>query len=195
MTKVSRFAGFIREKVSRFFPSPPSYIHDFPTLYERFNKKFTFLTWILLKTVIKILGNGRECITDMCVQISRFPGWPGSHRRRRATVEVSPRWNRLLTASLLASSASYFLISRQKPLDSLPLLRNISSNILKFFMVQLSVEQKFSRENFRSLLKICENHESFLTVKLLSFMVCVISYNTKLIYKSLVNILSQISAL
>ena len=47
-----------------------------------------------------------------CVQISRFPGWPCSHRRRRPTVEVIPRWNRLLTASLLASSASY---SRQKP--------------------------------------------------------------------------------
>jgi len=41
----------------------------------------------------------------------------------------------------------------------------------------LSEEQKFSRENFRSLIKICENRESFLTVKLLSFTVFVIVYN------------------
>ena len=42
---------------------------------------------------------------------------------------------------------------------------------LKYFKVsyswcQLSEEQKFSRENFRGLLKICENCEHFLTVKL-----------------------------
>ena len=51
--------------------------------------------------------------------VSHFPGWPWSHRRRRAkvelAVEVSPRWNRPLTASLLVSLASYFLISWQKP--------------------------------------------------------------------------------
>ena len=35
---------------------------------------------------------------------------------------------------------------------------------------ELSEEQKFSRENFRGL-KICENRESFLTAKLLSFTV------------------------
>ena len=102
-------------KVSRFFSSPPSYIHGFSTLqnsYERFNKSFAFLTWILLKTVNSILGNGREYITDVCVQISHFPGWPCSHRKRKATVEVSPRWNRSLTASLLASTN---FISWQKP--------------------------------------------------------------------------------
>ena len=38
-------------------------------------------------------------------------------------------------------------------------------------MSELSEEQKFSRENFRSLIKIHENRESFLTVKLLSFTV------------------------
>jgi len=42
---------------------------------------------------------------------------------------------RVLTASLVASSASYFLISWQNPLDSSPLLWNTSSNISKFFMV------------------------------------------------------------
>jgi len=91
--KVSRFAGFIRYAGKSFviFSSPFSNIHGFRTLqnsYERFNESFTFLTWILLKTVISILGNGREYITDTCVQISRFSGWPCSHRRR-TTVEVS----------------------------------------------------------------------------------------------------------
>ena len=38
-------------------------------------------------------------------------------------------------------------------------------------MSELSEEQKFSRENFRGLIKIRENRESFLTVKLLSFTV------------------------
>ena len=40
------------------------------------------------------------------------------------------------------------------------------------YMSELSEEQKFSRENFRGLIKIRENRESFLTVKLLSFTVC-----------------------
>ena len=114
----------MRGKVSRFF-SITTFIHSwfsnstkqlqvFQESYECFNESFAFLTWILLKTVISILRNGREYITDMCMQISRFPGWPCSHRRR-ATVEVSSRWKRSLTTSLLASSASYFLISWQKP--------------------------------------------------------------------------------
>jgi len=34
-------------------------------------------------------------------------------------------------------------------------------------MSELSEEQKFSREKFRGLIKIRENRESFLTVKLL----------------------------
>jgi len=37
----------MRGKFSRFFPSPPSYIHGFPTLqnsYECFNESFVFLT-------------------------------------------------------------------------------------------------------------------------------------------------------
>ena len=36
---------------------------------------------------------------------------------------------------------------------------------------ELSEEQKFSKENFRGLIKIRENRKSFLTVKLLSFTV------------------------
>jgi len=39
-------------------------------------------------------------------------------------------------------------------------------------MSELSEEQKFSRENFRGLIKIRENRESFLTLKLLSCMAC-----------------------
>ena len=38
-------------------------------------------------------------------------------------------------------------------------------------MSELSEGQKFSRENFRGLIKIRENRKSFLTVKLLSFTV------------------------
>ena len=38
-------------------------------------------------------------------------------------------------------------------------------------MSELLEEQKFSRENFRGLIKIRENRKSFLTVKLLSFTV------------------------
>ena len=41
-----------------------------------------------------------------------------------------------------------------------------------FSWCQLLAEQKFSRKNFRGLMKIRENRESFLTVKLLSFTVC-----------------------
>ena len=64
----------IRETFRDFFPSPPLYIHGFPTLqnsYESFNESFACLT--------------------KCVQISHFPlfpGWLCSHRRRRATVKV-----------------------------------------------------------------------------------------------------------
>ena len=70
----------MRGKVSRFFPSPPSYIHGFPTLqnsYERFNENFAFLRWILLKTVISILGNGREYITD--TRVCRFHAFQDDH--------------------------------------------------------------------------------------------------------------------
>jgi len=116
--KVSRFAGFIRYagKVSRFFQSPPS---CFPTLknsYEHLNESFVFLTWILFKTVISILGNGRVYITGTCA--CRFHAFQDDHAvvgGEQPTVEVSLRWNRSLTSSLLASSASFFLISWQKP--------------------------------------------------------------------------------
>ena len=87
----------------------------------------------------------------MCVQISCFPGWPCCHRRRRTTNEVNLRWNRLLIASLLASSANYFLISWQKPSShccgTFPLI------FQNFSWCQLLEEQKFSRENFHGLLK------------------------------------------
>ena len=78
-----------------------------------------------------------------------------------------------LTSSLLASSASYFLISWQKPSRFFAttvewLLPRIFQN---FSWRQLSEEQKFSRENFRGLIKIRENCKSFLNVKLLSFTV------------------------
>jgi len=112
---------------------------------QAFQQKFWVTTWILLKIVISILGNGWMYITDTCVQISCFSGWSCSHRRRKATVEVSPRWNlRSLTASLsiiliisltvwfFFSSASDFLISWQKHYR---FFTTTVANISKFFMM------------------------------------------------------------
>jgi len=81
--------------------------------------------------------------------------------------------HRSLTASLLASSVSYFLISWQKPSRFFSTTVEYFLEYFKIFhSVNFTVEQKFSRENFRSLLKIRENRESFLTVKPLLFTVC-----------------------
>ena len=66
----------------------------------------------------------------MCVQISRFPRWPCSNRRR-STVEVS---SRSLAASLLASSASYFLISWQKPFRFFATTVEYFLEYFRFFM-------------------------------------------------------------
>ena len=109
------------EKFCDFFPSPPSLFHGFPTVqnsYECFNESFMFLTWTLIKTVISIYSemDKSKLLTKVCADFS-FPRWPCSHRRRRA---IQLKWVQdktagLLTASLLASSASYFLISWQKP--------------------------------------------------------------------------------
>ena len=66
---------------------------------------------------------------------------------------------RALTASLLASSASYFLISWQKP--SRFFTTTMEYFLENFSWCQLSEEQKFSRENFRGLVKIRENRKFF----------------------------------
>ena len=111
--KRQKFRGLLgssgmRGKVSRFFPSPPSYIHGFPTLqnsYECFNESFAFLTWILLKTVISIYSemDKSTLLTQVCADFS-FPRWPCSHRRRSSyTVEVSPRQNSWITNCFLVS--------------------------------------------------------------------------------------------
>ena len=80
---------------------------------------------------------------------------------------------RALTTSLLASSASYFLISWQKP-------SRFFATTVEYFLTniswcQLSEEQKWK---LCVLLKICKNCKSFLTVKLLLFTVyvCVILF-------------------
>ena len=121
--KVSRFAGFIKYvgknfvifSITTLFSIIHSWFSNSTKQLQAFQQKFCIPTWILLKTVISIPGNGRLYITDTCVQISRFLGWSCSRRRRKATVEVSLKWNlRSLTASSLASSASYFLIAWQK---------------------------------------------------------------------------------
>ena len=130
--KRQKFRGW---KVLWFFPSPPSYIHGFPTLqnsYERFNESFAFL---MLKLSLAYLEMDESTLlTHVCADFM-LPGWPCSHRRRRATVEVSPRWNRLLTASSLASPASYFLISWQKPSRFFTTTVEYFLKYFKFFMV------------------------------------------------------------
>ena len=97
--------------VSQFFPSLPSYIHGFPTLqniYERFTKALCSSHEFSLKLSLAFSEMDKSTLlTRVCTFHALIPGWPCSHRRRRATVEVSPRWNRSLTTSLLASSASY----------------------------------------------------------------------------------------
>jgi len=71
---------------------------------KHFNESFTFLTWILFKTVISILWNEQEYIilTYVCAYC-RFYTFQNDHAvaggEARATVKVSPRRNRSLTAS------------------------------------------------------------------------------------------------
>ena len=164
------------KNVSQFFLSPPLYVHGFSTLVNSnkcFNKSFAFLMWILLKIVISIASYSENNWTKvhywhMCEQISRFPGWPCSHRRRRAIDEVNLRWKRLLTAFLLAFSANYFLISWQKPTRFFTTTVQYFLEYFKFFH-GLNFQWSKSLQNFCSLLKICENHESFFIMKLLLF--------------------------
>ena len=98
----------------------------------------------------RFLGNVWQHITDTCVQDFTLPGWICSHRRRRATVAMSPRWNRSLTASLLAFSASYFLRLGRNPLDSSPLLWNISrlENFKNFHGVNFQQSKSLAGKTF-----------------------------------------------
>ena len=92
-----RFAGLIRYVGKSFtiFPSPPSYIHSWffnsAKQLRVFQRKFRIPHVNSPKTVINILGNGREYITDTCVQTSAFQDDHAVTGGRRATVEVSPR--------------------------------------------------------------------------------------------------------
>jgi len=88
----------------------------FPTLqnsYERFTENLALLRWILLKTVISIFGNGQKYITDTCV--SRFYTFQDDREKSYSGSESEMKQICVLTASVLASSASYFLTSWQKP--------------------------------------------------------------------------------
>ena len=105
-------------KVSRFFSITTfclhTFMHGFPTLQnsnERFNESFAFLTWILLKTVISM--DESTLLTHVCADftLSRMI-MQTLEKLKWVRDETDPR---TLTASLLASSASYFLISWQKP--------------------------------------------------------------------------------
>ena len=172
--EVEKFRGLLgssgmRGKVLRFFPSPPSYIHGFSistktatsvsTKTSRSSGEFS------LKLSLAYLEMDESTLlTHVCADFTLFRMIMQSQEEKSYSgSESKVKQIRALTASLLASSTSYFLISWQEPSRFSPLLWNT--------WCQLSGEQNFSRENFRSLLKICKNRESFLTVKLLSFTV------------------------
>ena len=162
--KVLRFAGFIRY-VSFVIFSITTFVHSWFSKSTKqlraFHESFVFLTWILLKTVISILGNGREYIADMCVHISRFD----SRMTMQSQEEKSYSWSEPEIKQIVNHFLVSFFCKLLNPLDSLPLLWNISSNI--FHVVN------FQRSKILAggLLIIRENRKSFLTVKLLVFTV------------------------
>jgi len=103
------------EKFCDFFPSPPSYTHGFPTLQNNYSltsvstKVSHSSHEFFLKLSLAYSWNGQEYTL-----LTHFHAFQDDHAvtgRRIVTVEVSPRRNRSITASLLASSPSYFLIS------------------------------------------------------------------------------------
>ena len=108
----------------------------------------------------------------MCARFHAFHDDHAVRHRRRAhsTVEVSPRWNRLLTASLLGSSASYFLISKQKP-------SRFFTTIVEYFKIFHSINFQWSKslagKTFAVYQQSVKNVE-VLTMKLLSFMVVLV---------------------
>ena len=137
--KISQFAGLIRYVGKSFVIfSITMHLHTFMVFqlhkksYERFNKSFAFLTWILLKTVISILRNGREYITDAFV--CTFHAFQDDHAVTGEELQLK-RWSKSLTASLLASSACYFLISWQKPSRFSATTVEYFLEYFKFFMV------------------------------------------------------------
>jgi len=95
--KGEKFCGLLGSsgmwgKVSRFFPSPPSYIHGFPTFYKRFNESFAFLRWTEFS--LKLLLAYSEMDESALLQISRFPGWPCICSHRRKAKELQSKWVR-----------------------------------------------------------------------------------------------------
>jgi len=154
----------MRGKVLRFFPSPPSYIHGFPTQQtatsvstktSRSSGEFS------LKLSLAYLEMDES---TLLTRVCRFHAFQDDHAVTGGE-ELQWKWVQDETdlrtnASLLASSASCFLISWQKPSRFFATTVEYFLKYFKFFSwCQLSEEQKFSRENFRGLLKICENRE------------------------------------
>ena len=171
--KVSRFAGFIRY-VGKSFAifSITTFVHSWfsnPTKQLRaFQRKLHFLhVNILLKTVLRILGNGQQYITDrhMCVQNDHNIH---SHRNRRGNYSWSE--------SEMEQITNHFFVSFFGKL-----LPNLSSRFftttveyfLKIFHgVNFLQSKSVAGEKFCDLLIIHKNCKSFVTVKLLLFIVC-----------------------
>ena len=127
--KVLRFAGFIRYEGKSFAIFFHHHLHTFVVF------QVVFLTQVFhfyktarlqafqrklciphsLKLSLECLEmDGNTLLTHVCADFMLSRMTMRSQEEKRATVEVTTRWNRSLTATLLASSASYFLISWQK---------------------------------------------------------------------------------
>ena len=137
-------------KVLRFFPSPPSYTSMVFQLYKTAMSVSTRASHSSREFSLKLPLAYSEMdentlLTHLCAnfKLSRITMQSQEESFMQLKPAVSPRWNRSLTASLLASSVSYFLISWQNPLDSSPLLWNISHGVN--FQRSKSYQGKLSR--------------------------------------------------
>ena len=136
--KVSRFAGLIRYVGKSFMIfSITTFIYSWLSNSTKQLQVFQWKFKYFLKLSLAYLEMD-ECtlLKHVCADFTLFRMIMQS-QEEKATVEVSPRWNRSLTASLLASSASYFLISWQKHYRFFATAVEYlsTSNISKFFMM------------------------------------------------------------
>jgi len=175
--KVSWFAGFIRYAGKSFaIFSITTFIHSW------FSKTATSVStktshssgeFSLKLSLAYSQMDESTLLTHVCANFTLSRMTMKSQKEKSYSgIESEMKQIRALTTSLLASSASYFLISWQKPSR---FFATTMEYFLEYFKIyswsQLSEEQKFSRENFCGLLKIRKNRESFLTVKFLLFTV------------------------
>ena len=107
-------------------------------------------------TVVLVQYNGKgETIPPEVIQSA-----PETVPRNLTLPNTSPVSNQLFFATHPLEHSRYILT---------PTMKSGFFPSPPSYMSELSEEQKFSRENFRGLIKIRENRESFLTVKLIVY--------------------------